>query len=501
MSKRKEEKKEDSIKIELEQDENAIGMITYIKNKIEAQWPEHFCTNEINGKRWVLKELPWDTSNVCYKKFGRVFTTLDESFMLSWFQNNTKDLKLQKMTPNFKYALDQVFGLNRYNPIKTYLESLKWDGKPRLKYLLNEVFLQNLEIPKEDWEDENKKLKKNFLVNVKEETDSIDKERWEDDNYVMSIIKVECLKKFFIGAVKRIYEPGCDFQYIPVIYGPQGCGKSSFLKNLAKEPEWFSCNIKVNEGFNAARQDLEQFEGKWVCEFAELDGLGKNNEKIKNFITRNAEEARKSYGRGLDIIPRKFVLAGTTNNSKFLSDPTGNRRFWILDIKIPENCSPTKLAENINRVMNKKIKQNCLYRDMLWAEAVAIYKESLNNNIKDNYYSRHTESYPLFFSSECEEKLDLFRAKFLKYDPIEIGIRNYVNFLYSENTKNNEKAIFFTYDMIIPYLMEKDVPGISNDQTTKRRINSVLKNIYGEKIKEGRTSVNGTQQRGFTIYF
>jgi putative DNA primase/helicase len=152
---------------------------------------------------------------------------------------------------------------------------------------------------------------------------------------------------FLIGAVARIYRPGCDLHTMLVLEGPQGRGKSTAVRELFGA-QWFSdtpIDLENKDRFSAVR-------GLWGHEFAELDSFRKGDHtRAKSFISPASDRYRPPYGRVDIVVPRTCVFVGTTNTDEYLSDPTGNRRYW------PVKCAAIDL-DAIRRD-----------RDQLWAEA------------------------------------------------------------------------------------------------------------------------------------
>jgi len=131
---------------------------------------------------------------------------------------------------------------------------------------------------------------------------------------------------WLLGAVVRAFEPGTKFDYMLVLMGGQGVGKSTALRILAGD-EFFSDAAFL--GARDAREVLEVSAGVWMLECAELDGMGKRDvSALKAAIARQTDSGRPAYARSPVTVPRRFVLAGTTNEERFLQDPTENRRFW-----------------------------------------------------------------------------------------------------------------------------------------------------------------------------
>lgn len=203
-----------------------------------------------------------------------------------------------------------------YHPIRDYLNGLKWDGVTRLNKFLPILF----GTPDTSYEN---------AVGV----------RW------------------MIGAVARIYEPGCKMDTMLVLEGRQGLKKSSALRTLFGAPYFVEM---VNE-LRDHKRFVEQIAGKWVVEFAELSALRKADvELVKAIITMQVDKTRPSYGRHTVEYPRQCILAASVNpkaGQGYLTDSTGNRRFW------PVSCT----AIDLDKIARK--------RDQLWAEAVSRYRD------------------------------------------------------------------------------------------------------------------------------
>jgi hypothetical protein len=157
--------------------------------------------------------------------------------------------------------------------------------------------------------------------------------------------------KFCIGAVARIFDPGCKMDNMIVITGPQGIGKSTAFNILAKG--WFADSpLSIGD-----KDAFMQMAGKWFYELSELDSFRKaENTRIKAFLSSRFDTFRPPFGRHVVERPRQTVIVGTTNEDQFLNDPTGSRRF--VPIRATRVDVPW-LAAN---------------RDQLWAEAVVRYR-------------------------------------------------------------------------------------------------------------------------------
>lgn len=207
--------------------------------------------------------------------------------------------------------------LRRFHPVVDWLDSLRWDGKPRLDTWLTNAFA------------------------------------CENNRYHRAVGT-----KFLIAAVRRVRRPGCKFDHMLVLEGAQGIGKSRSLAELFSIP-WFSDAIPPDLNSRDAAMALL---GVWCLEFAEIEHLIRNEvETIKAFLSRSVDRYRPPYGKAYVERPRQGVLVGTTNADDYLRDATGNRRVWPVRCQV---ASPEWVK--VNRVE-------------LWAEASA--REATGENI------------------------------------------------------------------------------------------------------------------------
>ena len=212
-------------------------------------------------------------------------------------------------------AVNVVANENKFHPVRDYLNGCNWDGVPRVDTLL------------------------------------VDYLGAEDNEYTRAVTR-----KALAAAVARIYRPGCKFDYMLTIRGPQGLGKSSFFAKLGGP--WFSDTFSTIQG----KEAYEQVQGVWIMEVGELAGMRKAEaETIKLYISKQVDRFRPAYGRRIQEFPRQCIFIGTTNETQFLRDTTGNRRFWVVDtpneptLDMWEDLTPEKVR-------------------LIWAEAVEIYK-------------------------------------------------------------------------------------------------------------------------------
>ncbi len=136
---------------------------------------------------------------------------------------------------------------------------------------------------------------------------------------------------FFKGMAKRIIEPGCKFDSVLIIEGKQGCGKSTSLTLIAGE-DWHLETTMMPEG----KDFFMQMSGKLIVEFSEGESFSRaDTKKMKSVISTRFDTYRTPYEKRPKDIPRRCVFAMTTNNSEFLKDETGNRRFFPIVVEKP----------------------------------------------------------------------------------------------------------------------------------------------------------------------
>lgn len=213
-------------------------------------------------------------------------------------------------------AVNVVAGENAFHPVKQYLETCKWDGVPRIDTLL------------------------------------IDYLGAEDTPYVRAVTR-----KTLCAAVARIYRPGCKFDTMLTIQGRQGAGKSTLVAKLGRD--WFSDTFSTIQG----KEAYEQIMGVWIMEIGELAGMRKAEaETIKQYVSKCSDRFRPAYGRRIQDFPRQCIFIGTTNESEFLRDATGGRRWWIVE-------TPNDPIKSVWDDLTPDIVR------LIWGEAIEAYKK------------------------------------------------------------------------------------------------------------------------------
>lgn len=265
----------------------------------------HYAYNEFRECPVVLDKMPWDEE----KRISEVWGDVDDSGLFTYLEDTYGIDNAGKAT----HALGLAFQRSRIHPVRDYLDALVWDGKPRIDTLLH-----------------------NFLGA-------------QDTTYVQTVTR-----RALVGAVARIYTPGCKHDHMLVLIGAQGTGKSTLLRLLGGK--WYSDSLYTVQG----KEAYEQLQGAWIIEMGEMAATRKAEvEAVKQFISKQTDRYRAAYGRRVEEHPRQCAFFGTTNDDEFLHDATGGRRFW--PVTVGENGKTKDLWTELDV-------------EQVWAEAVAAYQ-------------------------------------------------------------------------------------------------------------------------------
>lgn len=291
--------------------------------------------NSLNNLNYIMQHDPM-LEGICYNQLtNHVEVHLQPSWtrdqtLLLWNDRDTIGLRsylarvynIEFKKGDVEDAVKELANSRLFNPIQQYLESLPdWDGVPRVETLFVDYF-------------------------------------GADDNpYTRDVAR-----KWVLAAIKRVYQPGCKYDYVPVLSGPQGIGKSTFFKKLGVL--WFSDSLTFSD-MSDVKKAAEKIQGTWINELSELNGIRKQDiGTVKNFISSSKDIFRAAYAATAQEYPRRCVMIGTTNDDNFLFDDTGNRRFQPIKVTgdFKPGCDPTKISD-------KTVQQ-------IWAEALDLYLEN-----------------------------------------------------------------------------------------------------------------------------
>ena len=269
------------------------------------------CYNLLTERVDIVRGLGW-------RRTSRVLTDTDMKYLLLYFEEHYGITSEKKISA----ALTIIANENCYHPIKDRLNSLEWDGQPRIRSCLH-----------------------HFLGA-------------EVSDYVE-----EMFRHFLMGAIRRVFSPGSKYEEMLCLVGGQGAGKSTFFRLLAIEDEWFSDDLKRLDDDRV----FTKLQGHWIMEMSEMlaTSSAKSIEEIRSFISRQKETYRTPYEAQPKDRLRQCVFGGTSNTLDFLPlDRAGNRRFLPVMV-YPEEAEVHILAdESASRA----------YLLQVWAEAMCIYK-------------------------------------------------------------------------------------------------------------------------------
>ena len=240
----------------------------------------------------------------------------DDSWLRGYIEQNYCIYSPQKLDD----ALRVRFNQRRYHPVREKIQSITWDGKPRIKRFLIEWL------------------------------------KVDDCPYSEEVSRL-----IFAGGIHRAFNPGCKFEDMAVLIGKkQGEGKSTIIRWLAMDDKFFR---EVNE--IDGQRGVEAVEGGWICEVSELLALKRTKEveAAKSYFSRQTDTYRKPYDKRVTENPRQCIFIGTTNTAEFLTDKTGNRRYYPVEC----NSSGRNLFEHKAEIQE--------YIEQCWAEAYALYQK------------------------------------------------------------------------------------------------------------------------------
>lgn len=268
-----------------------------------------FYHDEFGNRPVICDCMPWESQQALSK--ARPWADEDDAGLRHYIE------KVYSITG--KERIYDAFAISamshKKHKIREYLSGLVWDGVPRLDRLL------------------------------------IDYLGADDTEYVRAVTR-----KTLCAAVARAMHPGIKFDSMLILAGIQGIGKSTLFRILGKD--WYSDSLSTFEGKEAS----ELIQGYWIIEAGELTGLNKSEmNAVKQFLSKTEDVYRVPYGRRTAAFPRACIIVGTTNDTEFLKDRTGNRRFWPVDLGVrPASKNVfTQLAEEV---------------DQIWAEALVRYQ-------------------------------------------------------------------------------------------------------------------------------
>ena len=285
-------------------------------------------SNEKKKGDFTLFDLMNTIENLREIKFNEVKDLIEIKREGKFETLNNKDINLLRLdlsklkkvnfsSEDIKTALYGVSDKNKYHPIKQLIEPVQWDGIERAETF----FIDCLGV---------------------------------EDNAVNR----EVSRKWLLACITRLYQKGCKFDEMLILFGGQGIGKSTTLERLALDKFYTKVTGKLNN------DTILQTSQSWLVELDELSTLLRTpTQEFKSWLSSRKDTTRAPYEAQPTDFYRGFVVLGTTNDNKILKDHTGNRRFWILE------CNDDRIKKSIFNVEEKEILQ-------IWAEVKTWYNKN-----------------------------------------------------------------------------------------------------------------------------
>ncbi len=295
---------------------------------------------------------------------------------------------------------------NAYNPVRDDLEAAVWDGIERRRFWMSDCLGA------------------------------------AESEYVAMVSEF-----FLLSLVARVYEPGCQMDYMLVLQGAQGEGKSSVLTVLGGD-YYGAGSFRIGD-----KDSLQALQGRLIFNFNELDSLSKSESTaIKGFITERTDRFRPPYAKAFHAFPRNCVLTGDTNQGEFLRDATGDRRFWVV------HCADIDLAKMID------------IRGQLLAEAVHFYKQGARR------FPTKEEEKRLFFPEQEKWKfVDVWHdalARYVHSDDITEGFDGCVVDLY---VRAHKDRTFFSMHELLVKALHIDIGKVDRGGAMQRSVGNAMK--------------------------
>lgn len=283
------------------------------------------CLKQIRFNRLSGSFTYGDSGKVLWKCYDDVFNDQDLQCIKHYISGHYDNLYNGDMMLD---ALGVIGRERSYHPVQEYIKKLpEWDNVKRVDTLFVEYL-------------------------------------GADDN----VYTREAARKTLCAAITRAFKPGTAFPTVPVLCGPQGAGKSLLINKLGGA--FYSDSLRIDDMLDS-KKAAEKL-NCWIMELGELAGMKKSEqESVKGFISCTVDRYRPVWARLVTSFPRQCILIGTTNAEEtgFLMDDTGNRRYWPINIKGTH-------AKNSWELDPETV-------DQIWAEAYVYYNEGENLKLSD----------------------------------------------------------------------------------------------------------------------
>lgn len=346
-------------------------------------------------KRWKKKVWLNEFSNTNHFK-DRPLKDTDYTRIKIWMK---EQYNAKFTTQSIIESVNYIAELNGKNPLIEWLEETTWDGVNRM----------------DDW-----------LVRAVGAEDTK--------------LTREIGRRWLVQCIARAMEPGCKADCVLILVGPQGARKSTTFRILAS-PEYF-CDTPMDIGSSNAYMQIHR---AWIYEVAELDSIHRaRNSSTKAFLSAQEDTFRPPYGHNAVTWKRHTVFCGTTNKAEFITDETGSRRYWPIQV---------------GKIDTHWTEHN---RSQLWAEAVAAYKNG------ERWY----------LENETQAELNQQSEEFRQFDPWQEIVERYIraNGVNQSTTDLMENAL-----KLEKYQMTRASEMRVGDIMRQLGYERVRKRVYGDR--------------------
>ncbi len=365
----------------------------YLILKHHPLWRDLLWVDEFSIRLVKRRPAPWDAEQGFEE--GADWDHNDDLRLGLWLAQNER--LIIRSADNLSAAVGWAASESPWHPVRQYFDSLEWDRESRLESWISS------------------------FVGVK------------STEYVRKVSSM-----FLIGMVARIYRPGCIMRAMPIFEGSQYQGKSSVLRILGGK--WFGDSpIDLNN-----KDSFQLIQGKMLYEIAELDAFNRaETTRIKSFISSPVDRFRAPYERSPRDWPRQTVFVGTTNQSQYFKDQTGNSRYWPLQVK--EGVDIDGLA---------------MIRDQLFAEAVARFRSG------ERWHPTRDEQHRLFEPEQRSREIE---------DPWEYLIIKWLGEISKEKVTACE---------VLTECLKVEVSKFDSMKTMSSRVGTVMNRLGWERKRE-----------------
>ena len=216
-----------------------------------------------------------------------------DNAVMAWIANEGEHLDFKLPTEKHKGFITMVGNANAYHPIRDWIESKPWDGVSRAEEFLETVSLNT-----------------------------------------PNVMKDRIMLTWAVSAIAALYEKnGIKSQGFISFTGNQGIGKTSWVLSLVPD----ELKGAIGEGLilNPDKPDsVAQVVSHWIAELGEVGSTFRKADidSLKSFITKDTDVFRPPYAARANKYVRRTIFFATVNDTEFLQDMTGNRRYWTLDV-------------------------------------------------------------------------------------------------------------------------------------------------------------------------